>query len=88
MPVFNSLPIPEVVINNRSADPRETRDVGDERPRELDAERRALEEFRETIDAQSERTRRLLEGRSDEELLSPAACERLKAMGYIQQACP
>jgi arylsulfatase A-like enzyme len=75
-------------LYDRAADPRETRDVGDERPRELDAERRALEEFRETIDAQSERTRRLLEGRSDEELLSPAACERLKAMGYIQQACP
>jgi arylsulfatase A-like enzyme len=75
-------------LYDRAADPGESRDVGAERPRELAAERRALEEFRETIDAQSERTRRLLDGRSDEEVLSPAACERLKAMGYIQQACP
>jgi len=33
------------------------------------------------------RTRRLLEGQSGEERLSPDACEKLKAMGYVQQGC-
>ncbi len=74
-------------LYDRDADPGETRDVSDERPRELGVERRELEEFRERVDAQSVRTRRLLEGRSGEEHLSPEACEKLKAMGYIQQAC-
>jgi len=50
-------------------------------------ERRELELFRERIDAQLVRTRRLLEGRSGEERLSAVACENLKAMGYVQQGC-
>ena len=52
------------------------------------AERAELERFRREIDVESERTRRLLEGRSGEERLSPEACEQLKAMGYIQEGCP
>ena len=55
-----------------------------ERARE---ERRELELFRERIDAWMVRTRRLLEGRSGEERLSAEACEKLKAMGYVQQGC-
>ena len=51
-------------------------------------ERRELEAFRERIDGWMVRTRRLLEGRSDVERLSPVACERLKAMGYVLQGCP
>ena len=50
-------------------------------------ERRELELFRERIDAQLVRTRRLLEGRSGEARLSAVACENLKAMGYVQQGC-
>jgi hypothetical protein len=53
----------------------------------LREERRELELFRERIDAQLARTRRLLEGRSGEERLSAVACEKLKAMGYVQQGC-
>jgi hypothetical protein len=56
-------------------------------PSELRKQREALEQFRERIDSQAARTRRLLEGRSGEVRLSPEACEKLKAMGYIQQAC-
>jgi len=55
-----------------------------ERARE---ERRELELFRERSDAQLVKTRRLLEGQSGEERLTPEACERLKAMGYVQQGC-
>jgi hypothetical protein len=68
-------------------DPGETRDVGSQMPEALRANRDELEGFRARIDAQRTRTRRLLEGRSGEERLSPEACEKLKAMGYIQQAC-
>jgi hypothetical protein len=32
-------------------------------------------------------TRRLVEGQSGEERLSAEACEKLKAMGYVQQGC-
>ena len=75
-------------LYDRDADPGETRDVGGQMPRELGVERGELEQFRRRIDAESARTRRLLEGRSGEERLSPEACEKLRAMGYIQQACP
>ena len=33
------------------------------------------------------RTRLLLEGQPGAEKLSPEACEKLKAMGYVQQGC-
>ena len=75
-------------LYDRETDPGETRDVGGQMPRVLDLEREELERFRRRVDAESARTRRLLEGRSGEEHLSPEACEKLKAMGYIQQACP
>ena len=43
--------------------------------------------FRERTDAQLVKTRRRLEGQSGAERLTPEACERLKAMGYVQQGC-
>jgi len=75
-------------LYDRASDPGETEDVGPRMPDRLDAERATLERFRREIDAESERTRRLLEGLSGEERLSPEACEQLKAMGYIQEGCP
>jgi arylsulfatase A-like enzyme len=72
---------------DRERDPGETRDVGPQRPDELQGQREELEGFRERIDAQAAKTLRLLEGRSGEERLSPEACEKLKAMGYVQDAC-
>ncbi len=74
-------------LYDRRRDPGETRDVGSQMPDELRGQREELEQFRGRIDGQAARTRRLLEGRSEEERLSPKACEKLKAMGYIQQAC-
>ena len=72
---------------DRLQDPSETRDAGRAHGEALREERRELELFRERIDAQLVRTRRLLEGRSGEERLSAEACEKLKAMGYVQQGC-
>jgi hypothetical protein len=72
---------------DRQRDPGETRDASGGSPETLREERRELELFRERIDAQLARTRKLLEGRSGEERLSAVACEQLKAMGYVQQGC-
>ena len=74
-------------LYDRAQDPGETRDAGAALPETLREERRELELFRERIDAQLTRTRRLLEGRSGEERLTAEACERLKAMGYILPGC-
>jgi arylsulfatase A-like enzyme len=72
---------------DRTKDPGETRDAAGTLAEAMREERRELELFRERIDAQLVRTRRLLEGRSGEERLSAVACENLKAMGYVQQGC-
>jgi arylsulfatase A-like enzyme len=77
----------DYALYDRERDPGETRDVGAQVADELRAQREALERFRTRIDAQTARTRRLMHGRSGEERLSPEACEKLRAMGYIQQAC-
>jgi arylsulfatase len=74
-------------LYDRESDPGETRDASRARTERAREERRELELFRERIDAQLARTRRLVEGRSGEARLSPEACEKLKAMGYVQQGC-
>jgi arylsulfatase A-like enzyme len=79
---------PRYHLYDRQEDPGETEDAGARLPEKLAAEREGLLELRARLDALGEKTRRLLEGRSGEEHLSPEACEKLKAMGYIQEACP
>ncbi len=74
-------------LYDREHDPGETRDQSRAQPERAREERRELELFRERIDAQLVKTRRLLEGQSGVERLTPEACERLKAMGYVQQGC-
>jgi arylsulfatase A-like enzyme len=74
-------------LYDRQHDPGETRDVSRAESERMRLERRELELFRERVDTQMARTRRLLEGQSGQERLSPEACERLKAMGYVQQGC-
>jgi arylsulfatase A-like enzyme len=73
---------------DRQTDPGETRDASAAWNERASGERREIELFRERIDAQMARTARLLEGRSGEERLSGEACEKLKAMGYVQRGCP
>jgi arylsulfatase A-like enzyme len=74
-------------LYDRERDPGETRDASRREPEEMRVERRELEIVRERIDGQMARTRLLLEGQPGAEKLSPEACERLKAMGYVQQGC-
>ena len=74
-------------LYDRQRDPGETRDAAPGLPEQAREERRELELFRERADAQLARTRRLLEGSAAVERLTPEACERLKAMGYVQQGC-
>jgi arylsulfatase A-like enzyme len=74
-------------LYDRRADPGETRDAARAHPERTREERRELEIFRERADAQGARTRRLVEGTTQEERLSPDACERLKALGYVLEGC-
>ena len=74
-------------LYDRAADPGETRDVASRRPADLGAQRRELELFRARLDREWGRTRRLVEGQSGAQMLSDEACEKLKALNYIQQGC-
>jgi arylsulfatase A-like enzyme len=74
-------------LYDREGDPGETRDASRSHVERTREERRELEIFRERIDGQLARTRRLLEGRPGEPRLSPEACERMKALGYVQEGC-
>jgi arylsulfatase len=74
-------------LYDREADPAEARDVSRDREARAREELRDIEGFRQRIDAQLARTRRLLEGRPGEPQLGVDACEKLKAMGYVQQGC-
>ena len=74
-------------LYDREKDPGETRDVGRERALDLRAERRELELFTERSDREWARTRPLLEGRPGQRRLSAEACERLRALNYVDPAC-
>lgn len=74
-------------LYDRVLDPGETRDLAATRAEALRPARRELEAYQERADTEWARTRRLVEARPGEGPLSPEACEKLKAMGYIQQGC-
>ncbi|MFN8092147.1 MAG: sulfatase [Vicinamibacteria bacterium] len=74
-------------LYDRQRDPGETRDAAKAQPERMREERRELEILRERVDAQATRTRRLVEGTKQVEKLTPDACERLKALGYVLEGC-
>ncbi len=74
-------------LYDRERDPAETRDVARTHADRMRLERRELELFRERVDAQLAKTRRLLQGRPGAEAPGSAACEQLKALGYVQEGC-
>ena len=74
-------------LYDREKDPGETRDVARARALDLRAERRELELFTERSDREWARTRPLLEGWPAQGRLTAEACERLKALGYVDPAC-
>jgi len=63
------------------------RDVASRRPADLRTEKGALELFRERVDREWVKTRPLLEGQSAPAKMPDDVCEKLKALGYIQQGC-
>jgi arylsulfatase A-like enzyme len=74
-------------LYDRSSDPGETRDVSAERPAELQRQRAELEAFQARADREWESLREELAKTSGEERLSPEACERLRALGYLRDVC-
>lgn len=74
-------------LYDRAEDPGETREVSRRLSEDLRVQRRELEIFLEQSDREWARIRDALARTSGEERLSPEACERLKALGYVQDSC-
>jgi arylsulfatase A-like enzyme len=75
-------------LYDRAADPGETRDVSPAQSDVLRTERRELELFLERSDREWAKTRPLLGEGKGEPKVSGAACEQLRALGYVQQCSP
>jgi len=76
-----------LALYDRAADPGETRDQSRARPDELRLQTRVLEQHQERADREAAATRRLTEGAGGEGPISPAACENLKTLGYVDARC-
>lgn len=74
-----------LALYDRLSDPGETRDVSRTQPEALRVQRRELETFLESADREWAHTRRLLAGAPGEGKMTPEACEKLKALGYVQE---
>jgi arylsulfatase A-like enzyme len=74
-------------LYDRERDPGETRDVSAAEPAPLRAQREALLRFQEAADRDWARTRRLTEGAPGEAAMSRDACEKLRALGYVNAQC-
>jgi arylsulfatase A-like enzyme len=76
-------------LYDRERDPGETRDVGAALPDALRIGRREVELFLERTDREWARTRPLVQGRPEGEgKMTAEACEKMKALGYVQQCAP
>ena len=76
-------------LYDRREDPGETRDVGASLPDALRVGRREVELFLERADREWARTRPLVQGRPEGEgKMTAEACEKMKALGYVQQCAP
>jgi arylsulfatase A-like enzyme len=74
---------------DREADPGETRDASARLPEAAREGRRELEGLLERSDRQWARTRPLVEGQPEgERQMTAEACEKLKALGYVQECTP
>jgi arylsulfatase len=75
-------------LYDRARDAQETRDVVDQRPEETRAWRREMELFLERADREAAHSRVLAGAAPPAGLLSPEACENLKALNYVDARCP
>jgi arylsulfatase A-like enzyme len=77
-----------LALYDRAKDPGETKDVSRPRPEDLRQQRRELEQHLDRADREWAATRRLTEGAAGEPKMSAEACEKLKALGYVQECAP
>lgn len=77
-------------LYDRTEDPGELHDVSAARPDELREGRRELELFLERADREWVRTTALIQGRpaEGEGKMTAEACEKMRALGYVQQCAP
>jgi choline-sulfatase len=72
---------------DRAADPAETKDASRAKPEEMRVARRELELFLARAEREWSHTRRILGGTPGARRMDPAACEQLKALGYVVPEC-
>jgi arylsulfatase A-like enzyme len=77
-----------LALYDRVKDPGETTDQSRSGPADLRQQTRELEQHLERADREWAATRRLTEGAAGEPPMSAEACEKLKALGYVQQCAP
>jgi arylsulfatase A-like enzyme len=75
-------------LYDRVQDPGETRDRSRSDPEALRVQTRELEQHLERADREWAVTKRLTEGAAGEPPMSAEACEKLKALGYVQRCAP
>jgi arylsulfatase A-like enzyme len=73
---------------DREADPGETQDLAAAKPAELRPARRELELFLERGDREGSKIQAQLGAARGEVPMSREACEKLRALGYVQQCAP
>jgi arylsulfatase A-like enzyme len=77
-----------LALYDRVQDPAETREQSRAKPDDLRVQTRELEQHLERADREWAVTRRLTAGAAGEPPMSAEACEKLKALGYVQQCAP
>jgi arylsulfatase A-like enzyme len=77
-----------LALYDRVKDPGEAKDLSRSRPEDLRQQTLELERHQERADREWAVTRRLTEGAAGEPPMSAEACEKLKALGYVQQCAP
>lgn len=76
-------------LYDRAVDPGEVKDLGAARPEEQRRERQELDQFLARAERDWVRTRSLLSGAPlGEGKMTSEACEKLKALGYVQECKP
>lgn len=80
---------PRMALYDRQGDPGETKDLSPLRSDELRRWGREVELFVERGDREWARTRSLVEGHPEGEgKMTPEACEKLRALGYVKECAP
>jgi hypothetical protein len=77
----------QTALYDRKADPGETRDAKAREPEAFRVARRELDLFLDRASREWTKTKALVLGKKGEQPATSAACERLRALGYVA-SCP